>query len=399
MLKQPTVKLKRVALVTETYKPEINGVTNTLEYLVNGLLERVEQFQLIRPAQGQDDLSYAQGKLHVVLVKGFPIPGYKELQFGLPAVIKLFRLWRHYPPSAVYVATEGPLGWAASFVAKRLNIPVLSGFHTNFQAYTNFYGVGVLEKAIMGYMRHFHNGTQGTLVPTKEQKEMLDRSGFCRVSVMPRGVDCDKFSPAHRSAELREQWGLKENDVAVIYVGRVAAEKNIQLVVKAFEAIKEKHDHAKLIVVGDGPLRVELEKAYPHYVFVGMKTGIDLSQHYASADLFLFGSVTETFGNVVTEAMASGLAVVSYDYAAAKAHLKHEESALLAPLNDESRFVENAVRLSQNTELLAGVRRNARIKAVSISWHGIVDLFEQKMMDISHDGQGEEYGKESLVVS
>lgn len=398
-MKQPTVKLNRVALVTETYKPEINGVANTLGYLVNGMLERVEQFQLIRPAQGKDDLSFTQGNLHVFLVKGLPIPGYKELQFGLPAVGKLLRLWRNYPPSVVYIATEGPLGWAAGLVARRLKIPVLSGFHTNFQAYTGFYGIGVLEKAIMGYMKSFHNKTQGTLVPTEEQKEMLDRSGFHNVSVMPRGVDCVKFSPAHRRADLRAQWGVRGSDLAVIYVGRIAAEKNIQLVVKSFEAIKIRHASAKLILVGDGPLRAELESDYPDYIFVGMKTGLDLSQHYASADLFLFGSVTETFGNVITEAMASQLAIVSYDYAAAKAYLVNNESAILAPLGDETSFIKKAVHLSQNMNDLAEVRVKARRKAEAISWLGIVDLFEQKLVEIIRDEQGEEYGKESLLVS
>lgn len=371
---------RRVAIVSETYEPDINGVANTLKYMVDGISERTQYLQIIIPKSEKYSKPFVEGKRHTVTVRGFPIPKYTDLQFGAPSVIKLWNLWSTFPPSVIYIATEGPLGWAANFVAKRLNIPVVSGFHTNFHAYSRYYGMGILEKITTAYLRNFHNNTQKTLVPTQQQQSYLSELGFNNVEIFARGVDCERFSPKHRSEDLRQTWGLSEDETAVIYVGRLAAEKNIALAVKAFREIENVNNKAKFILVGDGPLRESLEADNPDFIFCGMQQGEPLSQHYASGDLFLFPSRSETFGNVVIEAMASKLAIVGFDYAAARSHLVHGENGLLAELESDEEFIQQAIAAAKDSALIQKLRDAARAKAESISWPEMINLFESQLL-------------------
>ncbi|MFN3582048.1 MAG: glycosyltransferase, partial [Pseudomonas sp.] len=191
---------RRFALVTETYAPQINGVANTLARLSDGLRQRGHAMQLIRPAQQGEGPGYdsAPGYLER-RVRGLPIPGYPELQWGLPAGGKLQKLWRRQRPDTVYLATEGPLGWSALRAARRLQIPVISGFHTNFQQYSDHYGLGLFQHPLMHYLRWFHNQTQMTLTASPAQQRELLRNGMHNLALLGRGVDCDQFHPAHRN--------------------------------------------------------------------------------------------------------------------------------------------------------------------------------------------------------
>jgi glycosyltransferase involved in cell wall biosynthesis len=172
-----------------------------------------------------------------------------------------------------------------------------------------------------------------TLAPTQKVVKELEMTGYKNVSIMARGVDTSQFCPTNRSAALRKSWGVNNDDLVVIHVGRLAKEKNILLALEAFEAIQKSNQNTKLVFVGDGPMREELSKACPQAIFSGSQQGQALAEHYASADLFIFPSITETFGNVVPEALASGLCVVAYDYAAAGDIIKHGHNGLLAPFN------------------------------------------------------------------
>ncbi|MFW5825833.1 MAG: glycosyltransferase, partial [Marinobacter sp.] len=171
--------------------------------------------------------------------------------------------------------------------------------------------------------------------------------------------------------------GLQPQDRAVLYVGRLAPEKNLQLAVSCFERIHALHPRAKFVLVGDGPLRKRLQEKHPDYIFCGVRQGEDLARHYASGDLFLFPSKTETFGNVVTEAMASGLAVVAFNDAAAAEHIRHQENGMVAPLDDDEAFVEHALTLAQQNSLLVSIRHQARLDALDLDWDSQVEQFEQ----------------------
>ena len=365
---------RRICLVTETYPPEINGVALTLARLAGGLRARGHTISVVRPRQPSDGRVGSDADL--TLVSGFGLPAYKEVRVGLPAAGILRDCWSKRRPDAVYVATEGPLGWSAVRTANRLGVPVFSGFHTNFADYAGHYGLGWLAPVVLGYLRRLHNRTRGTLVASAELRRRLLGIGFDGVHVLGRGVDGELFDPARRSARVRATWGAGSEDLVALYVGRLAPEKNVPLAVAAYRAMQRVQSAARCVIVGDGPLRGELEKAHPDLVFCGMRTGADLAAHYASADIFLFPSETETFGNVTLEAMASGLVVVAYDYAAARIHVAHGESGALVPRGDARAFVEGAAALARRPECLPEMRRRARAHASSVDWPTVVAVFE-----------------------
>ena len=323
-----------IALISETFPPEINGVANTLGRLVDGLRGRGHRVQLIRPRQEVDQEQDAGNDL--LLTRGWTLPGYPGLQWGQSSLHKLLRRWKRQRPDVLYIATEGPLGLSALRAARRLAIPVVSGFHTNFQQYTGHYGIGLLTRAMTNYLRWFHNRTQLTLVPSIGQKVDLERRDFERLALLARGVDSQLFHPRRRCDAMRESWGLGPDDLAVLHVGRLAAEKNLGLLVKAFHALQTAHPRRRmrLILVGDGPLRANLQTQLPDALFCGLQRGEALATHYASGDLFLFPSLSETFGNVVLEALASSLGVVAFDQAAAAQHIHHGHNGMLARPGD-----------------------------------------------------------------
>ncbi|MBV4505713.1 glycosyltransferase family 1 protein [Pseudomonas sp. BW13M1] len=366
----------RITLVSETFPPEINGVANTLGRLSEGLRLRGHQVELIRPRQATDNGVGNDEAL--LLCRGWPLPGYPGLQWGEVSMHKLWRRWRRQRPDVLYIATEGPLGLSALRAARRLGVAVVSGFHTNFPQYSGQYGLGLLSRLLTHYLRWFHRRTAITLVPSASQRLELERRGFERLGLMARGVDANLFNPARRSQALREQWGLGVDDIAVLHVGRLAAEKNLGLLRPCMEALGKAYPRRRLrlVIVGDGPLRGQLEQQLPDAVFCGAQRGEVLAEHYASGDLFLFPSLTETFGNVVLEALASGLAVVAYDEAAAAQHIRHGHSGALAMPGDQAAFIDAACWLLEEGETLRRVRLNARQHASRQGWPAIIEQFE-----------------------
>jgi glycosyltransferase involved in cell wall biosynthesis len=209
-------------VVTETYPPDINGVAHTLSKIVEGLQQNGHVLWLIRPKHQAHDTAVTKDRYREILVKGLPIPFYKQLRMGLPAKRELTRLWSHQRPDIVHIATEGPLGWSALQVAKKLKLPVSTDFRTNFHAYSQHYGIGWLSGTIMAYLKKFHNAAQATMVPTAQLQHELSHAGFRHLSVVPRGIDTDTFSPKHRSAALRASWGADDDTRVLLYVGRLA---------------------------------------------------------------------------------------------------------------------------------------------------------------------------------
>ena len=375
---RPPRRSLRVALVTETYPPEVNGVAATIARVVDGLRTSGHELQLIRPRQHPADAAGGANGLHEVLLRGLAIPRYPELKMGLPSQRALMRLWTEQRPDVVHLVTEGPLGWSALRAALKLRLPVVSDFRTNFHAYSRHYGVAWLHNPIMGYLRKFHNRTACTMVPTALLASTLAANGFRRLKVVARGVDTRLFDPARRSPALRRTWGVGDETQVVLCVGRLAPEKNLGVLVQAFDAMAATGARVKLVLVGDGPSRAALEARLAGAVFAGTRHGEDLAAHYASADVFLFPSVTETFGNVVPEAMASGLPVVAYDYAAASQLVRQGESGRLAPFDDAAAFMHQATRLAGEPALARTFGPRARAVAVQQSWGRIISLIERE---------------------
>jgi glycosyltransferase involved in cell wall biosynthesis len=373
----------RIAMVTETYPPEVNGVARTVSEMVEGLRLRGHSIQLVRPRQNGADRAFLDGNLEEVLGRGIAIPRYPQLKLGLPARRALRRQWSLRRPDVVHIATEGPLGWSALAAARDLDLPAATDFHTNFHTYSRHYGVGWLARPVVAYLRRFHNRADCTLVPTAELAEGLAHDGFERLHVVGRGVNPAVFSPQRRSAALRARWGAAEDTPVALCVSRFAPEKNFPLVIKAFEAMRQARPDAKLVLVGDGPMSELLRRRNVGYVVAGRLVNGELSAHYASADLFLFPSTSETFGNVTLEAMASGLGIVAYRYAAAREHLRHEESALLATPDDEAAFIAAAERLVREPGLAGRLGQAARATAERLTWQRIVEDFEAVLFNVA----------------
>ena len=336
----------RIAIVTETYPPEVNGVALTVQGLVAGMAEDGHDICLIRPVQPGVSTLPPTRPIRELLVPGAGLPKYPGLRFGFPAGRKLARLFAAERPDVVYVATEGPLGWSAVRTARRLDVPVATGFHTRFDAYAGAYGLGPLTPLVRYWLRRLHNASGATVVPTPELRDWLERHGFQRVRVVARGVDTHLFDPARRRQKLRDRWGVAPEGLAVIYVGRIAAEKNLDLAIDSFRRILARRPDARFVWVGTGPLAARLAREHPRFIFTGLRLGEDLGEHFASADLFLFPSLTETFGNVTLEAMASGVPTIAFDYGAAHAHLADREHGRLVTVGNGAAFAQAAVEVA-----------------------------------------------------
>jgi len=372
------MSLRHVLIVTETYRPEINGVATTLGNWVDGLLRLGIKVTIIRPRQSKHDTPKQDASENVeneILVFGVPIPGYAELKFGLTRTSWMTATIRKINPDSIYIATEGPLGYTALKASKVLGINAITGFHTNFQSYSRFYNFGFLESLITRYLRWFHNSSAGTLVPTMQQKLFLERHGFKNITIVSRGIDHTLFSREKRSQELRASWDVKEEDAVFLYVGRIAAEKNLDLLARTYETVTNRYPTAKFVLVGDGPLKPQLAKTHPGLIFAGVKRGEELASHYASGDIFLFPSKTDTFGNVITEAMVSGCCICAFDAAAAGEHLRHYQSGFLADLGDDEAFIENAITAYEKRQLRANISSASHRISMNLSWNDIVQKF------------------------
>jgi glycosyltransferase involved in cell wall biosynthesis len=370
----------RIAVVTETYPPELNGVSLTVARFVEGLRRRKHWIELIRPRQGQDDRGGGESRLEEVLVRGLPIPRYPHLKMGLPARAALEWRWSFQRPDLVHIVTEGPLGWSALNAALKLKLPVCSDFRTNFHAYSGHYGVGWLKKPVLAYLRKFHNRTRFTMVPTEALRAELAALEFRNLVVVARGVDAQRFHPARRSAALRTSWGAGPESLVALYVGRVAPEKNLPTVFSAFEAKRARDPKVRLVVVGDGPALAGLRSRYPEVVFTGARSGEDLAAHYASGDVFLFPSLTETYGNVTVEAMASGLAVLAYDCAAAGEHIESGANGMLVPVGDAEAYNAAAARLAADPTRVRALGAQARRTAEALDWERVVLALEAQLL-------------------
>ncbi|MGE4532206.1 glycosyltransferase family 4 protein [Halomonas sp.] len=369
----------RLCVVSETWAPEINGVAHTLGQLSEALTARGHRLQLIRPRPLIP--ARAAGLEQELQLPGLGVPGYPQVRLGLPAGRRIARLWQASRPDVVYLATQGPLGWSAQRVARRLGLPTVAGWHTNFDHYCRDYGVAWLAPLVERRLRTFHNRSAATLVPTRALADRLAARGFRGLGTMARGIDAERFSPDHRDEALRRELGADPHTPIALYVGRLAPEKNLDLLRDTCLAMRAARPDLRLVIVGDGPSRRALVRSLPDAHFPGFVTPGDLPRYYASADLFLFPSLSETWGNVLPEAMASGLAAIAFAHAAGAELIDHGHDGLALPPGDVDAFREAAVALCQAPARWARLGRAARQRALGLGWSAIADTFIATLED------------------
>lgn len=371
--------LQHIALVSETYPPELNSIALHAQRSLRYLRSRGHAVELIRPRQPGDASNEQGGEL---LLAGVAMPHHPDIRIGLPARRILQRRWSMHAPAVVHLATAGPLGWSALQAARALNIPVTTEYRRSLRPDADDEFL-LWRHPLATYMRSFHGHAALTFVASKQEATRLQADGYQNLCVIGRAVDHALFNPERRSLLQRRRWGLGDEDLAVLHVGRLNEEKNIALAVQAFEAVRSVQPRARMIWVGDGPLRAKLMHAHPDHVYQSALAGEALAACYASSDLFLFPSLSESFGNVSLEALASGLTLLAFDYGAAATYAQHDCSACLTPYADREAFVQNARRLAMDAGLRNRLRAAARGAVLALDWRDALDHFEQRLLSVA----------------
>lgn len=360
----------RLALFSETYPPQMNGVSRTLERLVAEVRARGGEVRVFTA----DDPQAAHVD-HVERWASIPFWAYPQLRLAAPRVRAAVQALRDWRPTLVHVATEFGVGLGGRGAARRLALPLVSSYHTNFLAYAQFYNLGVFEQVGWNYFRWFHAAARRTFVPTVAMRDDLAARGFGHLDVWGRGVDGARFDPRHRSAEWRAAHGIGEGDTCVLYVGRIAKEKGLGHALDAMRRLHGRPEAATLrfVLVGDGPYEAELRAAAPPgTVFTGRLEGQALATAYASGDVFLFPSVTDTFGNVLLEAMASGLVVVAAD-AGNTREIAGEGRGVIVRPDDGAAIADALVALAADPGATRRLADTARAWALERTWPRIWD--------------------------
>lgn len=359
----------RIAIFTDTYAPEINGVARTLQRLTSYLEKNDVEFRVFAPESRTPVPSVPQ----VERFASLPFLLYPECRLALPNPLHLKQALEEFNPTLLHIATPFNLGLYGLHYGKKYHIPMVASYHTHFDEYLDYYKLAFLQKWLWKYMAWFHHPFQKVYVPSQSTKEkLLKKAVHQQIEIWSRGVDPTFFAPEKETSSIREMYNIKEKNI-LLYVGRIAPEKDVDIVIAVFEALPDnikKESH--LLVVGDGPLLKSLsENASPNITFTGFMEGEQLAKVYASSDVFFFPSQTETFGNVVLEAMASGLPVVGARAGGVQHLVTHGQNGFLCSPRDVSSFAESINTLLENSDLQASFAKQARQFALTQSWDEI----------------------------
>jgi glycosyltransferase involved in cell wall biosynthesis len=370
----------RLALFTDTALPQLNGVTRTLDRLV----------RTVR-ARGGEVLTLTTTELDVAedpTVRRFPsVPfwAYPQLRVAVPRMSEAMRELRAFEPTLVHTATPFGVGLAGRAAARRLGVPFVSSYHTSFSAYAEFYGLGLLAAPGWHYLRWFHNSGLRTYCPTRAVQRELESHGLRNTRLWGRGVDTARFSPRYRSSAFREaRLGADADTIVIAYVGRLAAEKGLDLAIDAMRSTNERtHRPLVFAFAGDGPHAAACRANAPgRSVFLGRLESEELATFYASADLFVFPSRTDTFGNVLLEAMASGLPVVAADAAPTRELLRGGDSGVLVDAEHPTPMADALLALAGDTERRVALATRGLSTALQHSWDAVFDLLLRSYADV-----------------
>lgn len=318
----------RVAIFTDTYFPEINGVART----VKRLAEKLEDEGIanrIFTVQSQGGAHEGSGEKRF---PGVSFWGDPQLTLSIPSKREVRTELVRWKPTIVHVATPFGVGMAGLRSAQALRIPLVTSYHTKLADYARFYGLGTIAEIGWKFLRWFHNSGKRTYCPTQAVCDELGTRGFRNLAVWGRGVDSYRFNPRWRSRELRAELGATDRTVVVTYVGRLAREKGLDDACAAMKRAASENSNLRFVFAGDGPYLEQCKRAAPQdAIFLGPLTGDRLSKVYASSDLFIFPSVTDTFGNVLLEAMASGVPIIAADSAPTREITQRSGAWIVAP--------------------------------------------------------------------
>ncbi len=374
----------KIAIFTDTFSPEINGVTKNLDRLLNYFSEAGIKYLVFAP-ETEPRIDNIHEK-NVVRMKSLNFFLYPELKFSLPNYLKIKSKLAKFNADLFHLITPFNIGLTGLYAARQTDTPLVASYHTNFDQYLDYYQINFLEKAAWKYLRWFHDQAMRNYCPSEETKNELAKRDFINLDIWGRGIDAKLFSPEHKSQQFIEKNAL-EDKITLLYVGRLAREKNLSLLIESFKRLNQKYKKKiELIITGDGPELKRLQKELPdNVIFTGFKNGIELSRIYASADIFAFPSVTETYGNVVIEAMASGLPVVAVLAGGVKENLINNYNGLASKKNDEAEFTARLEELIVNDKLRKLLAHNARQHALEQSWDHVFEKLDRSYQKVIKD--------------
>ncbi|MFI5311357.1 MAG: glycosyltransferase family 4 protein [Gemmatimonadales bacterium] len=359
----------RLAIFSDTYPPQVNGLTRTLDRLVPAIEARGGEVRIVTvsdPESGED--------VHVERWPSIPFWAYPQLRIAAPARGRALDLVEHWKPTLIHSVTEFGVGLGGLLAARESRIPFVSSYHTHFEQYIRFYKLDYLDAVAWPFLRWFHNSGRCTWAPSHMVASELTAHGFRNMRVWSRGVEQARFAPSFRSRALRERLGAGDDTVLVVYVGRLAPEKGLDVALEGMRiALGRLAGRVAFALAGDGPAEARYRAAAPGgSVFVGRLTGRALSEFYASADVFVFPSTTETFGNVLLEAMASGLAVIAPDQGATT-ELATSETSLQFTAQDAVALAACVERLVNDAALRGRLASAALAEARARTWDAVFD--------------------------
>jgi glycosyltransferase involved in cell wall biosynthesis len=363
----------RVALFTGNYNYVMDGPVRALNMLVGRLLERGHQALIFAPTTANPAFAHT-GEL--ISAPSVPLPGSRsEYRFSLGIGDAARRRLEEFSPSIIHVAAPDLLGRSALRWAQAHNVPAVASFHTRFDTYPRYYGLGWLEPQVTAYMRRFYARCARVYAPSQSMADELAADGIGRdIRLWTRGVDKAIFNPGRRDLAWRRSLGLADDAVVMAFVGRLVKEKGIDLFADCYARAKTKAPGLRALIVGEGPERARFQTLAPDAAFAGYLQGGDLGRAYASADLFVNPSITETFGNVTLEAMACGLPSVCAAASGSRSLISHEETGLLVPPSAGAAGYAAAIaRLSANPQERIAFGDAARRKADAFDWNAILD--------------------------
>jgi glycosyltransferase involved in cell wall biosynthesis len=358
----------RIAYFSESVLPWVDGVSRTLGHLFSHLKACGRSFRVYSPIAPAPKYAWSE---NVRRVRSVPFPLYRDYRVSFPDWRWLRADLDAFKPELIHVCAPTPVAiWAQSY-ARSKGIPVAGSFHTDFAGYMRYYHAGALEGLGWRGLRWFYNRCDATFAPSTSVIDELRHRGVHNVGLWSRGIDCDVFSPAHRDPELRAQLGAGDETPLLLMVSRLVKEKDLADLIEMDRSLKQRGLRYRFALVGDGPFRGALERGLPDARFAGQLVGKELSRWYASADIFVFPSTTETFGNVVQEAMASELGTIVVDKGGPPSLIEHGVTGLVAWANTPRDLASQVETLIKDPARRREMGRKAREVALQRTWKDI----------------------------
>lgn len=358
----------KIAIFTDTFYPDINGVTRTLKQLTNYLDDQNISYKVFAPASHSNEY-FSE---HIRRFKSLSFFLYPECQLAFPNLLKIKAELQDFSPDIIHVATPFNAGLCGVYWAKKLNIPLVGSYHTDFDNYLQFYNLPFLSKILWKYMKWFYKPCKKLFVPSRETLTQLKMNGFSNLEIWSGGVDCQLFHPFYDKKAVRKQYGITQKYL-LTFVGRLAPEKDVHTLLAIADALPSKvKEQIQWFVIGDGPLKEELQQKAPaNMTFTGYLTGEQLAQFYSASDLFVFPSPTETFGNVVIEALASGTTVIAAHSGGIKNIIKSGVTGYLCEPGNVQAFLNAILELLENDSLRMQLGIEGRNYALTKNWDHI----------------------------